>query len=194
MHPLPSLRELLGMPRLGLEPAMRMTFTFSLPTAPADAQGSSWLDRPRKIVSAPGQMAAQAGGGGQPTGCRPADAVLQADGFTVLVASDGEAGLALAREARPVAIVLDILLPRLDGWDVLARAKADPAIADIPVVVVSMLDERGKGFSLGAADYLVKPVQREALLGTLRRVIVPPRVGNGRGKVLPSMTTRWRSS
>jgi CheY-like chemotaxis protein len=109
---------------------------------------------------------------------------LQADGFMVIVASDGEAGLALAREARPVAIVLDILLPRLDGWDVLARAKADPAIADIPVVVVSMLDERGKGFSLGAADYLVKPVQREALLGTLRRVIVPPRVGNWRGKVL----------
>src|SRR5207253_1189915 len=109
---------------------------------------------------------------------------LQADGFAVRVAQDGETGLALARALHPLAIVLDILLPRLNGWDVLARAKADPAIADIPVVVVSMLDERGKGFSLGAADYLVKPVRRDSLLATLRRVIVPPQVGNGSRQVL----------
>jgi CheY-like chemotaxis protein/anti-sigma regulatory factor (Ser/Thr protein kinase) len=95
---------------------------------------------------------------------------LEGDGFAVAVASDGEAGLALARELHPSAIVLDILLPHVDGWDFLARAKADPAIAAIPVVIVSMLDERGKGFALGAADYLVKPVLREALLATLERV------------------------
>ena len=109
---------------------------------------------------------------------------LQADGFAVRVAQDGETGLALARALHPLAIVLDILLPRLDGWDVLARAKADPAIADIPIVVVSMLDERGKGFSLGAADYLVKPVQREALLDTLRRVTFPSFAANGQATVL----------
>ena len=66
----------------------------------------------------------------------------------------------------------------------LARAKADPAIADIPVVVVSMLDERSKGFALGAADYLVKPVQRESLLATLRRVTWPTGVPNGHARVL----------
>src|SRR5205085_6588263 len=99
---------------------------------------------------------------------------LEADGIAVTVAKDGEQGLALARELLPNAIVLDILLPRLGGWDVLSRIKADPAIADIPVVIVSMLDERGKGFALGAADYLVKPVQREALLSTLRRVSGSP--------------------
>jgi DNA-binding response OmpR family regulator len=109
---------------------------------------------------------------------------LQADGFAATVAQDGETGLAMARALRPLAIVLDILLPRLDGWDVLARAKADPAISDIPIVVVSMLDERGKGFALGAADYLVKPVQREALLATLRRVSVPTGSSNGQVKVL----------
>jgi CheY-like chemotaxis protein len=76
------------------------------------------------------------------------------------------------------------LLPRLDGWDVLARAKADPSIADIPIVVVSMLDERGKGFSLGAADYLIKPVQRESLLATLRRVTFAANGANGRLRVL----------
>ena len=109
---------------------------------------------------------------------------LQADGFAVRVAQDGETGLALARALHPLAIVLDILLPRLDGWDVLARAKADPAIADIPIVVVSMLDERGKGFSLGAADYLVKPVQHGALLDTLRRVTFPSFAANGQATVL----------
>jgi CheY-like chemotaxis protein len=109
---------------------------------------------------------------------------LEADGFTVRVARDGEEGLARARELRPMAIVLDILLPRVDGWDVLARAKADPAIADIPVVVVSMLDERGKGFALGAADYLVKPVQRDALLEILRRVTEPAKSRNGHARVL----------
>jgi signal transduction histidine kinase/DNA-binding response OmpR family regulator len=109
---------------------------------------------------------------------------LEADGFSVVVACDGEEGLARAREVLPVAIVLDILLPRLSGWDVLARAKADPAIADIPVVVVSMLDERGKGFALGAADYLVKPVQRDALLATLRRVSGSRIGANGHARVL----------
>jgi signal transduction histidine kinase/DNA-binding response OmpR family regulator len=109
---------------------------------------------------------------------------LESDGFTVTVAQDGETALTKARELHPVAMVLDILLPRLDGWDVLARAKADPAIADIPVVVVSMLDQRGKGFSLGAADYLVKPVQREALLATLRRVTFAATGSNGHPRVL----------
>ena len=76
------------------------------------------------------------------------------------------------------------MLPRLDGWDVLARAKADPSIADIPIVVVSMLDERGKGFSLGAADYLIKPVQRESLVATLRRLTFAANGANGRPRVL----------
>ena len=109
---------------------------------------------------------------------------LEADGFSVVVARDGERGLQQARELRPSAIVLDILLPSLSGWDVLARAKADPAIAAIPIVVVSMLDERGKGFALGAADYLVKPVQRDALLSTLRRVSGLPIGGNRHTRIL----------
>src|SRR5262249_13187718 len=80
-------------------------------------------------------------------------------------------GLELARQLGPAAIVLDLSLPRVDGWEVLACAKADPALREIPIVVVSMLDERGRGFALGAADYLVKPVEPPGLLGTLRRVI-----------------------
>jgi signal transduction histidine kinase/DNA-binding response OmpR family regulator len=96
---------------------------------------------------------------------------LEAADFEVAVAQDGVTGLELARRLRPLCIVLDIVLPELDGWDVLARAKADPALQDTPIVVVSMLDERGKGFALGADDYLLKPISAEALLSTIRRLV-----------------------
>jgi signal transduction histidine kinase/CheY-like chemotaxis protein len=94
---------------------------------------------------------------------------LEGAGYRIAHARDGAEGLELARRLRPRAVVLDILLPRLDGWDLLSRLKADPATADSPVVVVSMLDERGKGLALGAAEYLVKPVGREELLEALER-------------------------
>jgi CheY-like chemotaxis protein len=89
--------------------------------------------------------------------------------YDVHSARDGEQGLALARRLRPSAIVLDIMLPHLDGWDLLALLKADPRTARIPVVIVSMLDARGRGFALGAAEYLVKPVSREAVITALSR-------------------------
>jgi CheY-like chemotaxis protein len=94
---------------------------------------------------------------------------LQGAGYRVVVARDGAEGLRLARRIHPSAVLLDVLLPRLDGWEVLAALKTDPATAECPVLVVSMLDERGKGFALGAADYLVKPVGREELLEALAR-------------------------
>ena len=94
---------------------------------------------------------------------------LEGAGYRVAVARDGAEGLELARRLRPRAVVLDILLPRVDGWDLLGRLKADPATADSPVIVVSMLDERGKGLALGAVEYLVKPVGRDELLEALER-------------------------
>jgi DNA-binding response OmpR family regulator len=96
---------------------------------------------------------------------------LHGAGFEVVVARDGAEGLDLARRIRPSGIVLDLMLPRVDGWDVLAQAKADPVLRETPIVVVSMLDERGRGFALGAADYLLKPIEAGTLLATLRRVI-----------------------
>jgi PAS domain S-box-containing protein len=88
---------------------------------------------------------------------------LQREGFAVRTAPDGETGLRLAAELRPSAILLDIMMPHVDGWAVLSRLKADPALSSIPVVVVSFVDERGLGYSLGAADYLVKPVEWDRL-------------------------------
>jgi signal transduction histidine kinase/DNA-binding response OmpR family regulator len=101
-------------------------------------------------------------------------------GFNVSVARDGEEGLEMARSLHPSGITLDISLPRLDGWDFLTQIKGDSSTADIPVIIVSMLDERGKGIALGAADYLVKPVNRDELLATLRRF-----TADGRGPDAP---------
>ena len=96
---------------------------------------------------------------------------LEGAGYRTALARDGVEGLELARRLRPCAIVLDIVLPRLDGWALLAQLKADPATSSCPVVIVSMLDQRGKGFALGAADYLVKPVDRDEMLDALTRCI-----------------------
>jgi DNA-binding response OmpR family regulator len=94
---------------------------------------------------------------------------MEAVGLRVVSARDGERGVELVKRLRPASVVLDILLPGLDGWQVLESLKADRATAAIPVVVVSILDERGKGFALGAAEYLVKPVSREDVLEALAR-------------------------
>ena len=95
---------------------------------------------------------------------------LMEAGFNVEVANDGEAGFEKAQALQPAIITLDILMPGLDGWDLLARLKADQRTAPIPVVIVSIVDERGRGFALGAAEYLVKPVQPEELISAVRRV------------------------
>jgi signal transduction histidine kinase/DNA-binding response OmpR family regulator len=102
---------------------------------------------------------------------------LESAGVEVVGARDGPSGLATVRREHPDAVVLDIRLPDMDGWEVLTALKADPATAAIPVVVVSILDERGTGFALGAAEYLVKPVSRDDVLAALARVRVLPDAG-----------------
>jgi CheY-like chemotaxis protein len=97
-------------------------------------------------------------------------AYLEGATIDVVVARDGEEGLEAVRRQQPAAVVLDIRLPRMDGWDVLRALKADPATATVPVVVVSIVDERAKGLALGAAGYLVKPVRRDDLLRALADV------------------------
>jgi CheY-like chemotaxis protein len=101
-------------------------------------------------------------------------AYLEAAGARVVSARDGEEGLDTVRQLSPAGVILDILLPGIDGWEVLARLKADPRTTAIPVIVVSMLDERGRGFALGAAEYLVKPVGKEQLLAALYRAAAMP--------------------
>ena len=95
---------------------------------------------------------------------------LAGAGYRVEVARDGEEGFAKAWQLQPNLITLDLQLPKVDGWDVLIRLKGEPATRDIPVVIVSIVEEHGKGFALGAADYLVKPVSREEMLQALQRL------------------------
>jgi len=94
---------------------------------------------------------------------------LAREGFQVVTAGGGEEGLRLARERRPDAITLDVLMPGVDGWAVLAALKGDPATADIPVVMLTIVDERNLGYALGAADYLTKPIDRDRLLAVLSK-------------------------
>jgi hypothetical protein len=88
-------------------------------------------------------------------------------GFSVVTAASGQDGIALAKEIRPAVITLDILMPGMDGWQVLSALKEDPDTAGIPVVMMSMVDDRELGFALGAADYLMKPVDRNRLTQVL---------------------------
>ena len=94
---------------------------------------------------------------------------LGKEGFRVVAAAGGEDGLRLARELMPDVITLDVLMPGMDGWSVLAALKADAALAEIPVVMLTMLDDRNLGYALGAADYLTKPIDRERLVAVLER-------------------------
>ena len=94
---------------------------------------------------------------------------LTRGGYGVEVASNGRSALEMARRLRPAAITLDVVLPEIDGWDVLAALKHDPEVGDIPVVVVSIVDEPMRGRALGAVDYLLKPVDPKALLACLEQ-------------------------
>jgi len=101
---------------------------------------------------------------------------LRREGFAVRCAPDGAEGLAMARRLRPVAILLDVMMPRMDGWAVLSALKADAELAETPVVMVTVVQERGLAFSLGAVDYLNKPVRWDRLkrvLDRFRREVAP---------------------
>ncbi len=102
---------------------------------------------------------------------------LSQEGYDVDFAADGVEAVEKAREVRPFAICLDIMLPKLDGWQVIHRLKSDPATADAGVIICSALDNPELGFALGAADYCVKPLSRRPLLDKLRRLqrLVPSR-------------------
>ncbi|HEY9646004.1 MAG TPA: PAS domain S-box protein [Chroococcidiopsis sp.] len=91
------------------------------------------------------------------------------EGFVVETAATGEEGLARAQELRPDVITLDVLMPDLNGWSVLSKLKSDPRLADIPVVVMTIVDDKNLGFTLGAADYLTKPIDYKRLAAILSR-------------------------
>jgi signal transduction histidine kinase/ActR/RegA family two-component response regulator len=110
-------------------------------------------------------------------------AYLSGAALRVTTTRDGQSGLDAVRRDRPSAVLLDIVLPGIDGWAVLQELKSEADTKDIPVIVVSIVDERSRGAAMGAAAYLVKPVSRDDLLAALAAVGIPvptagaPRVG-----------------
>ena len=93
---------------------------------------------------------------------------LEKEGYRAILARNGVEALALAREHRPQAITLDVLMPQMDGWGALKELKSDPELSDIPVIMVTVLNERGMAIPLGAADFVTKPVDRQRLAAILR--------------------------
>jgi CheY-like chemotaxis protein len=102
-----------------------------------------------------------------PSVCELMTRLCGKEGYEVVTARNGEEGLKLAREKRPSLITLDVVMPGMDGWAVLKTLKADPQLSEIPVVMITIADDRERGMALGAADYLVKPVDRNRLAGVL---------------------------
>jgi signal transduction histidine kinase/CheY-like chemotaxis protein len=99
---------------------------------------------------------------------------LEKEGYRVISAGNGVEALALARKHRPQAITLDVMMPKLDGWGALKELKADAGLRDIPVIMVTVLNERGMAIPLGAADFVTKPIDRQRLTAILREHCANP--------------------
>ena len=94
---------------------------------------------------------------------------LTREGYRVAIAPGGKEGVQMARELKPDLITLDVMMAEMDGWSVLTALKADPEVANIPVVVLTMFDDKEMGFALGATDYMTKPIDRDRLVNVLRK-------------------------
>lgn len=98
---------------------------------------------------------------------------LGKDGYWVEVAADGQTGINLAKQHKPAVITLDVMMPHLDGWSVLTALKGDPATAEIPVIMLTIIDDKQMGFALGAADYFTKPIDFHRLHQVLEKYRKP---------------------
>ncbi|MFB3895417.1 MAG: response regulator [bacterium] len=94
---------------------------------------------------------------------------LQKEGFNVVTAPSGEEGLKLAQQVKPKAITLDVMMPQMDGWAVLTALKSNPEVASIPVIMLTMVDEKNMGYALGVSDYMTKPIDKDHLVTILRK-------------------------
>ena len=104
-----------------------------------------------------------------PVVCDLLSRCLTEEGFMVETASSGEIGQQLAQEIRPDVIILDVLMPNTDGWNVLIGLKTDPILSHIPVIMLTIFDERERGLRLGAADYLTKPIDQAHLIQMIKK-------------------------
>jgi CheY-like chemotaxis protein len=154
--------------RVESEPGVGSTFTIRLPAAVAEPPLEEAVPIPAAAPVRPRGDAVLVIDD-DPASREVLSQFLGKRGFRVEVAASGAEGLALAHKLRPLAITLDVVMPGMDGWSMLGALKADPEMADIPVVMLTMVDDRNKGFRLGAAEYLVKPIDPGRLTAVLRQ-------------------------
>ena len=144
-------------------------FTACLPAVVADGEENSVAILPRSSVvisaSAPVILVID----DDPNMLELTTRSLGKEGYRVECATDGQQGLALAKQLRPAVITLDVMMPGLDGWAVLTALKEDPVTADIPVIMMTIVDEEHIGFSLGASDYFTKPVDWRKLAKSIAK-------------------------
>jgi signal transduction histidine kinase/DNA-binding response OmpR family regulator len=155
-----------GWVRVESSPGRGSTFSFTLPVHSRAAVLSGLPEPPRAEAGAERVLVVE----DDAQAYALISSALGSAGYLSIRARHGEEALHLAREMHPIAVTLDLVLPGLDGWDVLKSLKSDAATRDIPVVIISRVDERDLGVALGAQDYFVKPVDRDRLLDRVRQL------------------------
>jgi PAS domain S-box-containing protein len=155
-------------------PGQGTTFTLRLPATVREQPAAPIPQRERVVVSAatnrkPSDIPAILAIDDDPTVHDLLARFLTPEGFAVMTAASGPEGLRRAREVKPRAIILDVLMPGVDGWATLTALKADPELAAIPVILLTIVDNKELGFALGAAEYLTKPINPRNLLAVLHK-------------------------
>jgi len=147
------------------------TFTIRLPIVVQEVSEelAATAESPAVVIPEPGDEPVVLVIDDDPSALDLLDRTLQGAGLRIVTAGDGREALKLARTLHPAAITLDVLMPGMDGWEVLSELKADPETRDIPVIMVTMTDDRNLGYALGAAEFLTKPVRRDQLIQLLDR-------------------------
>jgi adenylate cyclase len=150
------------------QPGKGSTFTVRLPLAASHGEEASPLEAVEAAAVQPGDECVLVIDD-DPTARDLISDHLRHAGFAVITAAGGREGLERAREYRPIAVTLDVVMPDMDGWAVLAALRGDPELADIPVIMATIVDEQRHGMTLGAAGYLTKPIDREKLVDLMRK-------------------------
>jgi signal transduction histidine kinase/CheY-like chemotaxis protein len=148
------------------------TFTVRLPFAAGRAADAPAAPAGKAAVAKPGRDYVLVIDDDETARDLIGDYLAQA-GFTVITAADGIEGLKRAKEYHPIAITLDVLMPDIDGWTVLAALRGDPELADIPTIMATIVDEQRHGMTLGAVGYLTKPIDREKLVDLIAKYRAP---------------------
>lgn len=149
------------------------SFTLRLPTVVPDAKERGNSSAMVEPMLSPAEEALVLAIDDDPQVLELLERSLTKAGLKVACATSGLEGLTLARELRPAVITLDVMMPQMDGWAVLTALKSDPELETIPVILLTMADQKNRGYALGATDYLTKPIERERLLAVVQKYRTP---------------------